>query len=234
MLKSGNDHTAKISTIFAGFSVLVFVVIEAICKAIAGPRPSLNESAQLVTYMSTNSFWILSSVIADTFVLTAITVFVAGFLFLAYKKIGRMTMTMIAAALFVIIYATITLLGDGFDAGTALNATQSVGDATVIRTLIEAHILIFGPMGGIILAGLSTACGIVILESRIVSRWVALAGFVVAALNIIAIPAAFNGYGAWNNQVALAALVSCALWVITASIALLYLEMKTPAPLAGV
>lgn len=221
MYKPATDHTVKITTISAGFSVLTFVLIEAICKAIAGPRPSLNESTQLVTYMSTNSFWILSSVIADTFVLVAITVFVAGFLFLAYKKLGRITMAMIVAALFVIIYVTITLLGDGFDAGTALNATQSVGDATVIRTLIEAHILIFGPMGGIILAGLSTACGVVVLESRIVRRWVAFAGFVVAALNIIAIPAAFGGYGAWNNQVALIALVSCAVWVVISSVAFL-------------
>lgn len=216
-------HTPRevIVTSSAGFSVLAFVIIEAICKAIAGPRPSLDESTQLVLYMSTSSFWILSSVIADTFVLTAITVFVAGFLFLAYKKLGRITMAMVAAILFVIIYATITLLGDGFDAGTALNATQSAGDANVIRTLIEAHILIFGPMGGIILAGLSTACGVVVLESRVVHRWVAFAGFVVAALNVIAIPAAFGGYGVWNNQIALIALVSCAAWVIAASISLL-------------
>lgn len=218
-LKPIATHRAKIVTIYAGLAMLLFVIIEAICKAIAGPRPSLDESAQLVAYMSTAASWILGSVIADTFVLTAMVVFIAGFLYLAYAKLQRVTMAMFVTALFVIIYATITLLGDGMDAGTALNAIQSTGDATVIRTLIEAHIIVFGPLGGIILSALAAASGIVVLESRVAARWVAMTGFIVAALNIIAIPAVFDAYGAWNNQIALLALVSCVAWVFAVSVA---------------
>ncbi|TAL15040.1 hypothetical protein EPN95_00845 [Patescibacteria group bacterium] len=213
---------AEIVTSCAGLFVLIFVVIEVGCKAAAGPRPSLNESAALVTYMSSFSSWILGSVIADTFVIASMTVFLAGLLVLAYSKLHRITMAMIAGALFAIIYATITLFGDSFDAGSALNATQSIGDANVIRTLIEAHIVVFGPVGGIVLAFLSIAFAILIIESRLLPHAVAVAGFIVAALNIIAIPALFGVYHAWNNNIALLALVSCVAWVVLSSVALLF------------
>lgn len=214
------DHRVEIVTACAGLSVLIFVIIEAICKEAAGPRPSLSDGAALVSYMSTSASWILGVVIADTFVIAAMTVFLAGLLLLAYRRTKRITMAMVAAALFAIIYATITLFGDSFDAGTALNAVQSVGDANVIRTLIEAHIIVFGPVGGIVLAFLAGAFGIVIIESRLVARPVAVAAFVVAALNIIAIPAVFDVYREWNNQIALVALVSCVVWVVVTSVAL--------------
>jgi hypothetical protein len=211
---------AEIVTFLSGISVLVFVVIEAICKAAAGPRPSLNNGSALVTYMSWSAPWILGSVIADTFVLASMIVFLAGILALAYKKLNRITMAMVTGALFTIIYATITFFGDSFDAGTALDATQSVGDANVIRTLIEAHIVVFGPVGGIVLAFVASAFGILIVESRLLPRWIAIVGFIVALLNIIAIPALFNVYGVWDNRIALLALVSCVAWVVASSIAL--------------
>ena len=169
---------SEIVTSLSGLSVLVFVVIEALCKAAAGPRPSLNDSSILVSYMSWSASSILGSVIADTFVLASMTVFLAGILNLAYRKLGRITMAMVVGALFAVIYVTITLFGDSFDAGTALDAIQSVGDANVIRTLIEAHIIVFGPLGGIILAGVASAFGILIIESRLLPRWVAVTGFV--------------------------------------------------------
>lgn len=212
---------SEIVTSLSGISVLVFVVIEAMCKAAAGPRPSLNESSQLVTYMSNLASWILGSVIADTFVIASMVVFLAGLLFLAYQKLGHITMPMVAGALLAVIYATITLFGDSFDAGTALDAVQSVGDANIIRTLIEAHIVVFGPVGGIILAGVATAFGILIIESKVLPRLVAIAAFIVTALNIIAIPAVFDVYHAWNNQIALIALVSCVVWVVLSSVTLL-------------
>lgn len=212
---------SEIVTSLSGLSVLVFVVIEALCKAAAGPRPSLNDSSILVSYMSWSASSILGSVIADTFVLASMTVFLAGILNLAYRKLGRITMAMVVGALFAVIYVTITLFGDSFDAGTALDAIQSVGDANVIRTLIEAHIIVFGPLGGIILAGVASAFGILIIESRLLPRWVAVTGFVVALLNIVAIPALFDVYHAWNNQIALLALVSCVAWVVTSSVALI-------------
>jgi len=211
----------EIFTALSGLSVLVFVIIEAICKAVAGPRPSLNDSSALVTYMSNSASWILGSVIADTFVIASMTVFLAGLLFLAYQKLGRITTSMVTGALLAIIYATITLFGDSFDAGTALDAVQSVGDANIIRTLIEAHIVVFGPVGGIILAGVATAFGIIIIESKVLPRLVAIAAFIVTALNIIAVPAVFDVYHAWNNQIALIALVSCVVWVVLSSVTLL-------------
>lgn len=214
------DYRAEIVTSFAGLSVLIFVVIEAVCKAAAGPRPSLSEGSELVAYMSSSASWILGVVIADTFVLAAMTVFLAGLLVLAYRKLRRITMAMVAAAFFAVIYVTITLIGDSFDAGTVLNATQSVGDANVIRTLIEAHIVVFGPLGGIILAFLAGAFGILIIESRVLPRWIAIAAFAVTVINIIAIPAVFDVYRDWNNQIALLALVSCVAWVVISSVAL--------------
>jgi hypothetical protein len=212
----------EIITPCAGLLVLVFVVIEALCKAAAGPRPSLNSDAMLVTYMSTSASWILGSVLADTFVLVSMTMFLVGLLVLAYRKVNYITTAMVAGALFGIIYVAITLFGDSFDAGTALDATQSVGNANVIRTLIESHIIVFGSVGGIILACVSTAFGILIFTSRILPRWIAVVGFAVATLNIIAVPALFNIYGTWNNQIALLALVSCVVWVVLSSIALAF------------
>ncbi len=221
--KSNLPFKSRTQTItsLAGTSILVFVVIEAMCKAAAGPRPSLNDSAALVSYMSTSASWILGVVIADTFVIAAMIMFLAGLLVLAYRKLQRITMAMVAAALFAIIYATITLFGDSFDAGTALNATQSVGDANVIRTLIEAHIVVFGPIGGIVLAFLAAAFGVLIIESRILPRWIAVAAFIVTILNIVAIPALFDVYRSWNNDIALLALVSSVVWVVLSSVALL-------------
>jgi hypothetical protein len=219
-------YRARVVTSSAAILVLIFVVLEAACKAAAGPRPSLDAGSQLVTYMSTSSSWILGSVIADTFVLASMTAFLAGILLLAYRKLGHITMAMVVGALFAIIYVTITVFGDSFDAGTALDATQSVGDPNVIRTLIEAHVVVFGPVGGVILAGVAAAFGVLIIESRILPRAVAIAGFVVAALNIIAIPALFNVYGAWNNQIALLALVSCVAWVVISGITLVFPLLK--------
>jgi hypothetical protein len=215
-----SDYRAEIVTCFAGLSVLVFVVIEAIFKAAAGPRPSLDESSALVAYMSTSGSWILGVVIADTFVLAAMAVFLAGLIVLAYRKLRRITMAMVVAAFFAIIYVTITLFGDSFDAGTVINATQSVGDGQVIRMLTEAHTVVFGPIGGIVLAFLAGAFGVLIIESRLLPRWIAIAAFTVAIINIVAIPALFDVYRSWNNQIALLALVSCVVWVVLSSIAL--------------
>jgi hypothetical protein len=212
---------SEVITYCAGFSVFIFVIIEAVCKALAGPRPSLSDSS-IVTYMSTSSFWILGSVIADTFVLASMTVFLAGLLILVYEKLRRITIAMITGALFGIIYVTITLFGDSFDAGTALDATQSIGNANIIRTLIEAHVVVFGPVGGIILALVAYSFGILIFNSHILPRWIAVVGFIVSALNIVAIPALFNVYHNWNNQIALLALVSCVVWVVVSSIVLTF------------
>lgn len=200
-------------TALAGMFVVLFVVIEAICKAYAGPRPPLLQGPQLVGYMASSAGWILASVIADTFVLVCMAVFLAGLLMLAYRRTRRVSLPMVCAAFFTIIYVTVTLIGDSFDAGTALDATQSVGNADIIRGLIEAHIVAFGPIGGIVLAFLAASFATLLIRSHLLPWWTAAAGFIVAVLNIIAIPALFDAYHSWNNQVALVALVSCVVWV---------------------
>ena len=79
------------------------------------------------------------------------------------------------------------------EGGAALDAADGAPNASVIRALTEGHTLLFGSIGCVLLALVAAASGYVILVSGALPRWTGTVAYVVAGLNIAAVPTLFGG-----------------------------------------
>jgi hypothetical protein len=184
---------ARLLTGLAGFSVAVLLLIEFGVRVSLGPRPALDDGAALAAFASRTSTQTLVITLVDTIMMACLIVFLAAFrqlITLAEGDLEWLTALVMGAGL---VFVGVTLVGDSMEAGGALGAVGTSADSSTVRTLTEGYLLLFGPVSYVLIALVAAASGYVILASRALPRWTGIVSFVVAALNIVAVPTAFGG-----------------------------------------
>ena len=200
---------ARLLTGISGFAVAALIVIEAGIRITLGVRPSLDDGPALAEFAFRTSTQTLLITLADTLMMAVLVVFFAGFrqlITVAEGEIEWVTAIILGAGL---VFIGATLVGDSLEAGGALGALSSSTDPTVIRTLTEGYLLLFGPVSYVLIALVSATSGWVVLVSKALPRWVGFLAWAVTALNIVAISTVFGGtdnrdfysVGGWGGAV---------------------------------
>jgi hypothetical protein len=177
----------------AAFGVAAFLLAEFIVRETEGSRPPLSDSGALIAFMARASVQTLTIVTIDAVLMAFVIVFLAGFRQII--KNSAQGLEWIADLTYGagLVFVGTTLVGDALEGGAALDAQDPHPSVAVLRALTEGHTLLFGSIGCVLLALVAASSGTVILRSDVLPRWTGVVAYVVAALNIAAIPTLFGG-----------------------------------------
>jgi hypothetical protein len=179
----------------AAVAVAVFTTLEFTIRQIGvGPRPGLGHARSLLDFTAGTSTGTLLVILTDTFLMAAILVFLAGFRQIItqirpdVEWIGHIAFGAGVA------YVAVTLVGDGMEAGAALDVTiPGGGDPSVIRALTIGHAMLFGAIGCVLTALVSAASGYLTLITGALPRWTGVLAMGVAVANVVAVGTTFGG-----------------------------------------
>jgi hypothetical protein len=204
----------------SALAVGVLLATEAITKLTIGARPALDDRAAHEDCVHGASAQIIVVILADTFLMAALIVFLGAFRQLvarAHPDLDWLAAVMFGAGL---VFISVTLVGDALDGGTALDVWDLEPDPSAIRALIEGHALMFGSIGSVLLALVSASAAYLTFASGVVPRWTGMLAGLTAASNLVWAPVAFGGTapgsflaaGGWGN--ALLATFPWLVWVL--------------------
>jgi hypothetical protein len=177
----------------AAFGVAAFLIAEFIVRETEGPRPPLSDTDALIAFMSRTSAQTLTIVTIDAVLMANVIVFLAGFRqIIKNSALGLEWVADLTYGAGLVFVAT-TLVGDAMEGGAALDAQETHPYVAVLRALTEGHTLLFGSIGCVLIALIAASSGTVILLSDVLPRWTGVVAYVVAGLNIAAIPTLFGG-----------------------------------------
>jgi len=209
----------------AATAVVVLMSAEFLVRQIMiGPRPELSQPAALAEFMTRTAPWTLTMVMIDAALMASVIVFLACFRQLITES--RSDLHWIADLAFGagLVFVAVTLVGDALEAGTALDTVGATPDPSALRALTEGHTLMFGAIGCILIALVASASRYMTLASGILPKWTGRLAYVVAILNVLAIPTAFGGtsdrwfFSAGGVGVALFATFPWLAWVVAVGI----------------
>ncbi|MFF9765285.1 hypothetical protein ACF1GT_01445 [Streptomyces sp. NPDC014636] len=163
---------------------------------------------------------VLTRLLIGTLALAFLIVFVTAFRELvkrvnpAYEWVGTMAF---ATGL---VYATITLVSSGLEAGAVI-ATDHPVDPTIT---VSGTYVLYGSTGRLVLALFLTAVGYGISRTNLLPRWTGRSAFVLAGVNLVFVPSLFFGntpahfYAAngWGTTAMMGALLSC--WMLAVGV----------------
>ena len=214
----------RLWTGFAAIAVAGFLLAEFLVREVMGSRPPLSDSEALSEFMTRSSTQTIIIVMIDTALMASLIVFLGGFRQLITKS--RPDLEWVADIAFGagLVFVAVTLVGDGMTGGAALDTVGAPADPSALRALTEGHILMFGPIGCVLLALVSGASGYVTYASEALPRWTGTIAYVVAGLNLVSVPTMFGGtsdtsfFSAGGQGVALLATFPWLIWVIAVGI----------------
>lgn len=182
----------------SAFVVAAALGVEVVAKLTMGVRPELDQSDALIAYVEDARAAIITVILADTVLMAFLIVFLGSFRQLVNGR--RPAVTWIADVMFGagLVFIAVTLVGDALDGGTALDVMGLEPDPSVIRALIEGHVLMFGSIGSVLLALVSGTAAYLTFLTGVVPRWTGVLAAVTAVSNLVWAPAAFGGTSPTN------------------------------------
>lgn len=200
--------------------VAVFLTIESITKLTMGARPELDDSQALIEYTQATATQTIIVILADTFLMAFLIVFLGAFRQLVNK--ARPDLEWIADITFGagLVFVAVTLVGDAMDGGAALDVIGIRPDPAVIESLILGHSIMFGSTGAVLLALVSATAAYLTFASAAVPRWTGFLAAATALSNLAWAIVGFNGtspnsffaVGGFGN--ALLAIFPWLVWVV--------------------
>ena len=204
----------------SAITVAVFLALESITKLTMGPRPELDNSEALAQYTQATAVQTIIVILADTFLMAFLIVFLGAFRQLVNK--ARPDLEWIADITFGagLVFIAVTLVGDAMDGGAALDGIGLDPDPSVIRALILGHSIMFGSTGAVLLALVSATAAYLTFASGVVPRWTGFLAGATALSNLAWAIVGFNGtspnsffaVGGFGN--ALLAIFPWLVWVV--------------------
>jgi hypothetical protein len=177
----------------AAFAVAAFLLAEFIVRETEGSRPPLSNSSALIAFMERSSTQTLIIVTIDAVLMAFVIVFLACFRQIISSSAERLAWVADLTYGAGLVFVGTTLVGDAMEGGAALDAGDGHPDIAVLRALTEGHTLLFGSIGCVLLALVAVSSGTVIVRSDVLPRWTGIVAYVVAGLNIAAVPTLFGG-----------------------------------------
>jgi hypothetical protein len=193
-----NETFARRLTGLAGIAAAAALIIEVpLYFFYSGPPPDAN---------------VLTRLLLGIFALAFLIVFVTAFRELvkrvnpAYEWVGSMAF---ATGL---VYATVTLVSSGLEAGAVIAADRSI-DPTIT---VSGTYILYGSISKVLLALFLTAVGFGISRTNLLPRWTGRSAYVLAGANLVFVPSLFFGndpadfYAAngWGTTASLGAILS--------------------------
>lgn len=214
-------------------AVAGLLLAEFIVRMSMGPRPELDDSGALVTFMDRSARQTLNIILIDTILMACLIVFLACFRQLITHK--RRDLQWIADLAFGagLVFVAVTLVGDALEGGAALDTYGMTPDPSAIRALTEAHMLMFGTVACVLLSLVSAASAYMTIASGALPRWTGVVAWVVAGLNVIAVPTMYGGtsdasfVSAGGVGVAIFATFPWIAWVIAVGIVTIRERIRT-------
>jgi hypothetical protein len=177
----------------AAFGVAAFLIAEFIVRETEGSRPPLSDTNALIAFMARTSAQTLTIVTIDAVLMANVIVFLAGFRQIIKNSARGLEWIADLTYGAGLVFVATTLVGDGMEGGAALDAQEARPSIAVLRALTEGHTLLFGSIGCVLIALIAASSGTVILRSDVLPRWTGVVAYIVAGLNIAAIPTLFGG-----------------------------------------
>jgi hypothetical protein len=177
----------------AAFGVASFLLAEFIVRETEGSRPPLSETDALIAFMSRTSTQTLTIVTIDAVLMAFVIIFLAGFRQIIKNSAEGLEWVADLTYGAGLVFVATTLVGDAMEGGAALDAQEAHPYIAVLRALTEGHTLLFGSIGCVLLALVAASSGTVIVLSDVLPRWTGVVAYVVAGLNVAAIPTLFGG-----------------------------------------
>jgi hypothetical protein len=175
----------------SALAVAAFLAVEGIAKLTTGTRPELDADDALISYTEATSVQTIVVILADTFLMAFLIVFLSCFRQLVTK--ARHDLQWIADITFGagLVFIAVTLVGDSMDGGAALAVIGLVPDPSVIRALTLGHSIMFGSTGAVLLSLVSATAAYLTFASGVLPRWT---GFLAAATALSNLAWAIVGY----------------------------------------
>ena len=186
----------------------------------------LEEAERFSDYVtSVNRAILIRTSLADPLIMSGLLIFLAGFRHLIrqvrqeYEWLGTLVF---GAGVLVI---TLELVGDGLEAGAALD-TVAKADPTVVRGLMEASFPLYGAIGLIMSALLLASAGCATLATGMLPRWTGWVAYTAALANLVAAPSILGGsdytlFWSAPGYVTFVAQVAMVIWFLVASLSML-------------
>ena len=92
-----------------------------------------------------------------------------------------------------VMYVTLTLVSGSLAATVALHTIDGKADPAVVRALNESTILMFGSVGGFLVALLTSLAGFLILHTGALPRWTGWLALATALVNLAFVPTMYFG-----------------------------------------
>ncbi len=173
----------------------------------------------------TNTFILIRTSLADPLIMTGLLVFLAGFRHLARQ--ARPDYEWVASLVFGVglVVVAVELLGDGLEAGSALDTWVSA-DPSAVRALMEASFPLFGAIGLILSALLLASAGYTTLATGVLPKWTGWFGLAAAALNLAAAPSilggtAMTGFYTASGYAPFVGQAAMLIWFLVASVSMI-------------
>jgi hypothetical protein len=222
-----SDRTARRWTGAFGLAIVALLLIEFPFRVALGTPPLLEHTAGYADFVAKTSGSKLTIIVIDMFMMACLLVFLAGFRHLIRQ--ARADYEWVATLVFGtgLVLVAVTLVADSMEGGTALDTVGGKADPTAIRALTEGYLLMFGSIGCILFALLSAATGYATLATGVLPRWTGWFAYVVALLNLAAVPSIYGGtdhtgfYTAAGWGVAVIATFPWLIWALIVSIMML-------------
>jgi hypothetical protein len=186
----------------------------------------LEDAERFSAYVtSVNTSILIRTSLADPLIMVGLMVFLAGFRHLIRQ--ARQDCEWLGTLVFAVgvVVITLELVGDGLEAGAALD-TVARADPTVVRGLMEASFPLYGAIGLIMSALLLAAAGYATLATGVLPRWSGWFAYAAAVANLLAAPAILGGtdyttFWSAPGYVTFIAQIAMVIWFLIASISML-------------
>lgn len=186
----------------SAFAVAVFMLLEAITKLTTGTRPELTDSEALIAHSQATIPQTIIVILADTFLMAFLIVFLACFRRLITREHPQLQWIADITFGAGIVFIAVTLVGDSMEGGVALDAMGDDPNATVIRTLLVGHSVMFGSTGAVLLALVSASAAYLTFATTILPSWT---GYLAGATALSNLVWAVLGFGGTSDEAFFAA-----------------------------
>ena len=189
--------------------------------------PQFWDTAAFSDFATRNSTVYLTRTLMDMFIWSLLIVFFGGFRHLVV--VTRASYEWVATTLFGLgtVYIALTLVSDSLTASIALDTFGGRADPTVIRTLNESTVLMFGSVGLFLIAALLTVAGVLILQTKALPRWIGWLALATAVWNVAFVPSMYFGtdltrfYSASGDGPSAAAPFPFVIWILATAICMI-------------
>lgn len=186
--------------------------------------PKFWDATAFSEFVAQHTALYLTRTLMDLFIFSLLIVFFGGFRHLvvktqpSYEWLGT---TFFGAS---VIYIALTLISDSFAGTIALHTLNGKVDPTVIRTLNESTILMFGSVAEVLIATMMVIAAIVIFNTTALPQWTGWLALITAVVNLAFVPTMYYGtdftkyYSAAGDGPAATAPFMFIIWILATAI----------------